>query len=162
MHSLINISMLYYVFLLVDVHQLVNISYWSPTSEKAESVKVDFGTTVNVSCIANFSSKVKMVNVYPLWLDDDGDDDGIPLTKDNGGVVAIFKKEEHNNSASRILQLRPSVINGTKWPKPFKCAARVRLSDGDELIHHGKKYSVEFVGELRIASLLADICVRLL
>ena len=118
---------------------------------------IEFGSTVNVSCIANFSSiaKLELVGDYPLWLDNSTE---TPLTKNDGGVVAIFEMKKSSNSASRMLQLQASVINGTKWPKPFKCAAKVRLPDGDEFIRYGKTFSVDFTSELHLPSLLT-VCL---
>lgn len=142
----------------VGIHQRVNVSYQSPGSKDKESVNIAFGSTVNVSCIANCSSKenLTLVDVYPLsWLT--GDKEAV-LTKNDSGVVNISATKKTSNSASRMLQLRASVINGTKWPKPFKCAAKVRLPDGDEFIRYGKAFSVYFASELRVPNLVA-VCL---
>ena len=139
---------------LVGLHQLVNVSYLSVISGNKS---IEVGSTVNVSCIVNFSSiaKLKPVGDYPLWLDNSTE---TPLTENDGGVVAIFEMKENNNSASRMLQLRASVINGTKWPKPFKCADKVRLPHGDEFIRYGKMFSVDFDSELHLPSVL-QVCL---
>ena len=143
---------------LVGLHQLVNVSYLSVISGNKS---IEVGSTVNVSCIVNFSSiaKLKPVGDYPLWLDNSTE---TPLTKNDGGVVAIFEMKENNNSASRMLQLRASVINGTKWPKPFKCADKVKLPHGDELISYGKAVSVDFTSELHLPSLTVCLSVCLI
>ena len=143
------------------IHKLVNVTYQSPDSNDTESVHIKtIGSTVNVSCITNCSSNgtVTLVDVYPLsW----PGDKGAVLTKNDIGVVNISAMEKSNNSASRMLQLRASVINGTKWPKPFKCAAIVRLPDGDELIRYGKTFSVDFTSELHLPSVL-EICLSVI
>ena len=144
------------------IHQLVNVTYQSPDSNDTESVNIPFESTVNVSCITNCSSNgtVTLVDVYPLsW--PTGDNRGAVLTVNDSGVVNISVMEKSNNSASRMLQLRASVINGTKWPKPFKCAAKVRLPDGDEFIRYGKTFSVDFTSELHLPSLLT-VCLSCL
>ena len=126
--------------------------------EKAEGKKLLVGSFVNVSCTANVISNaagLKLVRINPLWAVNG--DKGIPLTKEDGGVVDILETNLQNTSASTMLQLQASVINGTKWPKAFKCAARVRLPDRDEFIHYGKTYYVHFDSELHMASHLADI-----
>lgn len=85
-----------------------------------------------------------MVNIYPV-----DDDAGTRLTKGKGGVLDISNMEKHNNSASRMLKLQASVVEAqNRLPKPFKCAARVRLPDGDELIHYGATLPVKVVSEL--------------
>ena len=146
----------------IDIHQLVNVTYQSPDSKDAESVHITIGATVNVSCITNCSSNgtLTLLDVYPLsW---PNGDKGAVLTKNDSGVVSISATVQSNNSASRMLQLRASVINGTKWPKPFKCAAKVRLPDGDELIRYGKMFSVDFTSELHLPSLQVCLSVCLI
>ena len=148
----------------IGIHQLVHVTYQSPDSNDTESVHLkNVGSTVNVSCITNCSSNgtLTLVDVYPLsW--STGGDKGAVLTKNDSGVVNISATEKSNNSASRMLQLRASVINGTKWPKPFKCAAKVRLPDGDEFIRYGKTFSVDFTSELHLPSLTVCLSVCLI
>ena len=138
----------------IGIHRLINVTYQSPDSNYTESVHTTIGATVNVNCITNCSSNknLTLVDVYPLsW---STDNKGALLTMSNSGVVNISAMEKSNNSASQMLQLRASVINGTKWPKPFKCAAKVRLPEGDEFIRYGKMFPVDFDGELHLPSLL--------
>ena len=142
----------------IDIHQLVDVTYQSPDSNDTESVHTTIGTTVNVNCITNYSSNENLTleDVYPLsW---PNGDKGAVLTMNDSGVVNISVAEKSNNGASRMLQLRASVINGTKWPKPFKCAAKVRLPDGDEFIRYGKTFSVDFTSELHLPSVL-QVCL---
>ena len=141
----------------IDFHQLVNISYQS--SGNPHNVETTIWSTLNVSCIASCSSKknLTVVDVYPL----DAHDKRVALSKNDSGVVNISVMEKSRDSASRMLQLRASVINGTKWPKPFKCAAIVRLPDGDELIRYGKTFSVDFTSELHLPSVL-EICLSVI
>lgn len=140
------INVLYYFFWnTVGLHGLVNVGC-SPELPK-EDGKVPFGSNLNVSCIANVSSNagLKLVGDDPLW---PADDKGNPLTKKHGGVLDISKTNVQNTSASRMLHLRASVIDGTKWPKPFRCAARFRLPDGDVFTHYGETVFVDFDSEL--------------
>ena len=142
----------------IGFHELVDISYQSSPAENLGKVERTIGSTFNVTCIASCSSKenVTVIDVYPLPLD--AHDKGAALSKEDSGVVVIGEMEKSSDSASRMLQVQASVINGTKWSTPFKCAAKVRLHDGDELIRYGDELSSgNFSSEFHLPSLAQSV-----
>ena len=158
-----------FFFYLIDIHnRLVNVTCSSAVFSGAESAlaKVHFEDIFNVTCRADFAAKdnVKLVNDYPLchWVDDEHVGD--PLDKGHGVVTNTLVNKESNISASRILQLQASVISGTKWPKPFKCFAKVRLPNGDEFMRNTTTYRIDFDSELHLTvySPYIHSCVLLL
>ena len=142
----------------IGFHKLVDISYQSSTAENLGKVERTIGSTFNVTCIANCSSNenLTVVDVYPVPLD--AHDKGVALSEKDSGVVVIGEMEESSDSASKMLQLQASVINGTKRSTPFKCAAKVRLPDGDEFIRYGDVFpSGNFSSEFHLPSLAQSV-----